>query len=85
MKNIRESIGENVPSSANLAVKAIVVENLKLLIPEGYEADVTKMNILNLAVNQLCRAEKTELIDWLALNNLASNILNFWSGDWLEN
>ena len=65
-------------------VKDRVVENLRLLIPEGLQIDSMQMNVLNFAVAQLCQAKDAASIDWLALINFADNVCRLYDAGYLK-
>ncbi|HEY0907903.1 MAG TPA: hypothetical protein VGE35_00980 [Candidatus Paceibacterota bacterium] len=52
-----------------------VFENLIILLPPGMRVDQAKMNIFGFAIQQLCKAPSVDQIDWLALNDLAADII----------
>jgi hypothetical protein len=81
--DIHESIGTNVPS-LDLHVKERIVENLKLLIPPGINVGLTQMNIINFAVNRLCRAKDINQIDWPAVIGLAADVCKLWNSGFLK-
>lgn len=84
MPLITTSIRSNTKRDLNFHVSDRVIENLCSLIPQEATASEGKMNTINFAVSQLCKASEVENIDWVALFGLATNICALWKAGCLE-
>jgi hypothetical protein len=71
--NVQENLQPN-PTAINPNVEAAVLGNLRLLIPAGYYTTQARMNLLNFAVGQLCKAKVVAEIDWVSLVHLTADI-----------